>query len=258
MLENSVQYWAAAVPQKTAVTLVIPGLNVRPDAMEPMVQLLNSGGSDVYLVCLPGLQLNEGPANAADASAWQHQVKAAYRVAREAAAALSLPLYFLGYSLGALLGQSALLSPGEGARFEKQVLLAPAMALRRRCYLLKAFIQFGRPATLPSFTPKGYRVHPFLPLSFYRVLFAEEQKLWSAGPTNRPTLVLMDPADELVSLRKLQKQVQRFGLSRYKLVLLNKRRGLSGNYHHLILDEASMGRENWEKAKKEITAFLFA
>lgn len=255
MFENGLQYWPTRLLQKRAVTLVIPGLNVRSEAMLPLVALVNGQGSDVYLLCLPGHGQNDD-VNTVTAQVWQESVVAAYRVAREAANRLFVPLYFLGYSLGALLGQSALLPGGAPARFDKQVLLAPATAIRRRCYLLKGLLFLGFPARLPSFTPRAYRVHPFLPLNFYRILFAEEQKLGCAGPLNQPTLVFIDPADELVSLRKLKKQIQQFGLSRYKVVVLN-RKVRKGTYHHLILDEATLGKEAWEKVKKEMVAFLF-
>lgn len=255
MLENGLQYWPTRLSPTRAVTLVIPGLNVRSEAMLPLVALVNHQGSDVYLLCLPGHGVNDD-VNKVTAKVWQEGVVAAYRVAREAANRLFVPLYFLGFSLGALLGQSALLSGGAPARFDKQVLLAPATAIRRRCYLLKGFLFLGFPARLPSFTPKAYRVHAFLPLNFYQILFAEEQKLWCAGPLNQPTLVFIDPADELVSLRKLEQQIQRFRLTRYKVVLLN-RKGRRGTYHHLILDEAALGKEAWENVKKEISAFLF-
>lgn len=226
--------------------------------MLPLIELVTGQGSDVYLVCLRGHGLNDGDGNKITAPVWQNQVVAAYQIAREAANRLFVPLYLMGYSLGALLGQSALLPAGGATHFDKQVLLAPATAIRRRCYLLKVFIFMGFPSRVPSFSPRAYRVHPFLPLNFYRILFAEEQKLLRAGPLNQPTLVLIDPADELISLRKLKKQIQRFGLSRYKVVVLNKsRKGRTGTYHHLILDEATMGKENWEKAKKEIITFLF-
>lgn len=255
MFENGLQYWPTRLPQKRAVTLVIPGLNVRSEAMLPLVALVNSKGSDVYLLCLPGHGRNDD-VNTVTAQVWQESVVAAYRVAREAANRLFVPLYFLGYSLGALLGQSVFLPGGAPARFDKQVLLAPATAIRRRCYLLKGLLFLGFPARLPSFTPRAYRVRPFLPLNFYRILFAEEQKLGCAGPLNQPTLVFIDPADELVSHRKLKKQIQRFRLSRYKVVVLN-RNVRKATYHHLILDEATLGKEAWENLKKEMVAFLF-
>jgi hypothetical protein len=226
--------------------------------MAPLIEVVTGQGSDVYLVLLCDHPQNEVDVTKITAPVWQKQIVDAYRIAREAASHRFVPLYFLGYSLGALLGQSMLLPSGAFARFEKQVLVAPATAIRRRCYLIKAFLFLGFPARLPSFTPKHYRVYPFLPLNFYQILFAEEQKFLCAGPLNQPTLVLIDPADELISLRKLEKQIQRFGLSRYKVVVLNKSsKGRTRTYHHLILDDATMGKENWEKATKEISTFLF-
>lgn len=245
---------------KTAVTLVVHGFNNRPAAMLPLIRWLNDHGSDAWLVCLYGHR--EGAMNLLNITSgvWQEEMLRAYEVAKEEADRHKVPLYFLGYSLGALLGQSMLVLPMQTAAFDKQVLLAPAIALRRRAFLLRFLFYFGKTVALPSFTPSTYRVHSSLPLIAYRVLFGEERKLQKAegNKLNIPTMVLIDPKDELISHKKLLQLIRRLGLIKYRVVGLDKKlKGRKVRYHHLIIDEQTMGKEAWAMATAEMRAFLF-
>jgi esterase/lipase len=258
--ESNPFFYFPATAGKTAVTLVMHGLNTRPAAMMPLVHWLNQQGSDVFLVSLSGHHPQGVPLKEVDAGTWQQEVKLAYAAAKEAASANGLPLYFLGYSMGALLAQTALTLPMQTAPFQKQVLLAPALSLRRRAGLLRLLCLFTKQLSLPSYTPKAYKANDSLPLSVYRILFAEEKKLQAAGfqHLNIPTLVIMDPKDELISCRGLQTLMNRLQLSQYRLLLLNDDlHGRSHRFHHLIVDEATMGNQNWETATQEMKTFLF-
>ena len=228
--------------------------------MLPLIRWLNSQGSDAWLVSLYGHREGATDLKNITSRVWQEEMQAGYEVARKEANMHNVPLYFLGYSLGALLGQSMLVLPMESAPFDKQVLLAPAIALRRRASLLQLFFFLGKPAALPSYTPAAYRFNPSLPLQAYRVLFGEEAKLQKAevGKLNIPTLVLLNPKDELISPKKLLQLIDRFALTKYRVVFLDAT--LNGRqvwYHHLILDEQTMGNENWAMATAEMKAFLF-
>jgi hypothetical protein len=259
-VSNHLQYHPTPQQKKTAVTLVVHGFNNRPAAMLPLIQWLNSQGSDVWLVSLTGHRESATDLANLTSTVWQQEMLDGYEAAKNAAAEQNVPLYFLGYSLGALLGQTMLVLPMKSAPFDKQVLLAPAIAFRRRASLLRFFFFLGWPASLPSFTPAAYRVNRSLPLSAYRVLFGEEAKLQKAegGKLNFPTLVLLDPKDELISFKRLLQLIGCFGLTKYRVVRLNDQlKGRKERYHHLILDEQTMGKENWALAMAEIRAFLF-
>ena len=90
-----------------AVTLVAHGLNVRPAAMQPLIDWLNSKGSDVYLVKLSGHHQEGGVSiQEVTAAIWWEEMVYGYNIAKRTASLQGLPVYFLGYSLGALLGQT--------------------------------------------------------------------------------------------------------------------------------------------------------
>jgi alpha-beta hydrolase superfamily lysophospholipase len=227
--------------------------------MEPLISWLTGLGAEVYLIQLSG-HLEAGiPINKVSADLWKDEMLAGYTLAKQAAKESSLPLYFLGYSLGALLAQSMILLNQSGPAFDKQVLLAPAMAIRSRAYLLRLFFPLSTQIKLPSFTPKAYRANAALPLLIYKILFAEERKLWSARfkGLNIPTLVIIDPKDELISYRKLIQLTSMFKLTRYQILELKKElKHKKDDYHHLILSEETMSAANWQKVAKAMGHFF--
>ena len=224
--------------------------------MLPLIQWLNGRGSEVYLLQLAGHRPGSADPAQVTAELWRQEIKTVYGLARAAAESEGLPLYFLGYSLGALLAQSVLALPAEAPPFERQVLLAPALSLRRRTGLLRWLCGFQLNLLLPSFTPVTYRANKSLPLSIYRILFAEVDRLQNKNlqQLNVPTLVIMDAKDELVSSRGLRRLIEKQGLNKYRLLLLAGRRQ---RFRHLILDRETMGAENWAKATAAMEVFLF-
>ena len=227
--------------------------------MLPLVTWLNDQGSDVYLLSLTGHEGDGAGIKTVTAMQWQQDVLKGYGTALQAAQSQNLSLFFLGYSLGGLLGQSVIqLGKGIGS-FTKQVLIAPAITIRPRSYLLKGLFFLGPQYLIPSYTPAAYRVHAALPLQIYRILFSEEKK-WNSYPKKFPvpSLIFIDPKDELISYRKLKKEELKdeWGLCQV-IELDSDLRHRSGNYHHLILDEATMGEKNWGMVVKAMKYFLF-
>jgi esterase/lipase len=258
-LEKGIQYYPTAV-KKVAVTLVVHGLNVKPVAMEPLINWLNTMGSDVYLVKLSGHYQESVGIEEVTTSIWQEEMVGGYEAAQKSALLQGLPLYFLGYSLGALLGQNMLSLDREGVPFDKQVLLAPATAIRPRSYLVKLLFFLDKRKLLPSFTPEGYRANKALPLRVYEILFTEEERFKKrcSNHLNIPTLVILDPKDELISYSKLVQQIKQYQLTNYQVLLLTDgNQNKKGGYHHLILDEETMGPSNWERATKAMSHHLF-
>lgn len=259
-MTTAITYNSSSLSAKRAVTLVAHGLNLKPEAMLFLVNWLAGNGSDVYLVSLSGHHKNGIGIREVTLSIWQEEMLAGYEMARKASLLHSIPLYFLGYSLGALLVQSMAALSIERTLFDRQVLIAPAFAIRKRSYLIKLLFFLGKQRTVPSYTPKGYKVNESLPLNIYDLMFTEEKKVLKSKfiTLTLPTLILIDPKDELISYNRLMKLISRFGLANYRVVVLDHHlKGRSEAYHHLIIDEQTMGKENWEKAACEIKKFLF-
>lgn len=259
-MSDTLLYYPAALPATLAVTLVVHGLNVKPAAMEPLITWLTHQGSAVYLVQLSGHYESGTPIKEVTPALWQEEMSAGYHKAKQATADNGVPLYFLGYSLGALLGQTMIILQQESACFDRQVLLAPATAIRTRSYLLRLLFFLGKQWMLPSFTPEAYRANKALPLHIYQCLFAEEKKLLKGmcSQLDIPTLIILDPKDELISYQKLQRLIKQYKLTQSKVLALHHHlEGRAGRYHHLILNEETMGATNWQLATNAMQQFLF-
>jgi esterase/lipase len=259
-MKKNMGYYPSLLTGRTAVSLVAHGLNQKPEAMLSLVSWLNSHGSDVYLINLSGHHQNSIAIKDVTSSVWHTEMLEGYQMARKTSLAASVPLYFLGYSLGALLGQSMVALSMENAPFDKQVLIAPAFAIRRRSYLIRFLCLFGKQRKLPSYTPEGYRVNESLPLLIYELLFTEERRIFKSKfrKLNIPTLVIIDPKDELISYKRLLKQINKFGLTNYRVVVLDQNtKDRDCKYHHLIIDERTMGAGNWKMVTCEMGKFLF-
>lgn len=272
-MSTHIEYHPSLLPHKTAVTLVAHGLNQKPEAMLSLVEFLSRQGSDVYLVRLAGHQKDGIPIReVTSSSVWQREMLDGYTRAERTSTESSVPLYFLGYSLGALLAQSMIALSMEHAPsikhtssiiqtpFSKQILIAPAFAIRPRSYLVKLFFLLGKQRNLLSFSPVEYRVNDALPLFIYDILFNEEKQVIRSGFSNSniPTLVFMDPGDELISFKKIQKQISSFSLTNYRIHTLNHNANeRKYKFRHLIIDEPTMGKSNWEMVTNQIKSFFF-
>ena len=257
-MDSDFTYYQATVPKK-AITLVVHGLNVRPDAMFPIIEWLKQHGSDTCLVKLAGHHENSIPLQQVSFAAWESSMRKGYDYAKNIAIENKLPLVFLGYSLGALLGQLLLSSPEKPIAFDKQILLAPAIALRKRVNLLRFFFLFND-LRLPSFTPEAYRANKGLPVKWYKVVFKMNSNMRKGRchKLNIPTLVFIDPKDELISYSRLAELCRRYQLTRYELVALDSdvRTG-ERPYHHLIINELAMGSRNWQLMTSKMRDFIF-
>lgn len=257
--DNSLEFFATN-GQKTAVTVVSHGLNNKPTVMLPLVEYLNDSGSDVYLLKLFGHREDSSNLKNLNGDIWLGESLNAYHQAREMAEKNEVPLYFLGYSLGALVAQYMVFESNGEDRFDRQVLLAPATALRGRSGLVKATFILPGHWKLPSYTPEAYRANEGIQINAYKVLFGLEHQLRKGkfSNLNIPTLLIMDKKDELVSFRRINKYIDEYGLTEYRVLSLDPSlEDRATKYHHLIVDEPTMGVENWELVRKKIKEFLF-
>jgi len=233
---------------------------MKPAGMLAITQWLNEQGSDVYLVKLSGHYEDSIHIKDITLTLWEEEMMYAYTIAKEASVISGISLFFVGYSLGALLGQALMLSLKEDTIFDKQILIAPAIAVRSRSYALKLFSFIHKRIPLPSFTPSPYRANNFLPFTAFEVLFRNERKLIEAKyqALNIPTLIFIDPKDELISYKKLVDNWRRFELTNHEIVVLDSNlRVRQSLYHHLIVSEETMGKENWEMVTGRMAGFLF-
>ena len=254
----TLQWYRESAGSVCGVALVLHGLNVDPQRMEPLAQALNSFGIEALRCSLMGHGANYLPlpgVSAADArlaslrrvtsSLWLDEVRAACAIAAQRAAQQGVPLYLLGFSLGGLLGCTAMLSAAD-VHFDRLVLLAPALAIHRRSRVLTLLARWPQ-LVIPSATPAAYRANPGTTVAAYNALYAAqalcEREL--DGRLNVPALLFVDPQDELVSAAGLEQLVASRRLTRWQFHLVHKGAGACTRYHHLLIDSPSVGPDVW-------------
>lgn len=247
------------VPAAKAVVVLVHGLNLKPGKMNALADFLRANGADVLPVTLSGHGGGMDEFKKVARDLWIKEMRDAFRSAEARAKENNAPVYFVGYSLGALVGLDFLNSPaGQEIRCEKMVLLAPAISIRDRSYLLKLLGLFPS-LVIPSLSPEDYRAHDGTPLAAYKALFQSISSLEKEGlaKSNVPTLVLVDPEDELVSTGGLGKFMGQFGLDQWKIIeVTNTGSPLKKKYHHLIIDENAVGADQWRSMKVSIKGHL--
>lgn len=250
-----------------AVVLVIHGLNLRPDRMGPIIGLLTGAGMEVMNLSLTGhifSQNGEGRKKERMAAfrsvsydGWFAEALAAYRRAKARSEASGLPLHFVGFSMGGLLGAD-LLASSRKVSFDRMVLLSPAFDLHPYNYMGRLFSPFPW-LVIPSASSPVYRANFGTPMAGYNALFEAIAHLReNMGPKlNIPTAVFMDRGDELVSYRGVKRMVEAAGLDRWRFHPVEKDgEGAVERMRHLIIDERSLGPVMWKRMKEAMVRHL--
>lgn len=242
------------------VALVAHGLNLNPVKMEAIISILNEIGIDALLVSLQGHGEGFFDENkrgcekrrmesfkTVNQSVWTAEFKEAYYELDKRAKDKNCPKYFVGYSLGGLMGCDLLLN--EPDCFSKMYLLAPAITPHTiRVPFLRLFFLFSS-AVIPSLSPKHYRSNRGTPIAAYRALLEKVTSFKSriSPNLNIPTIVFLDKNDELVAFGKLKKLVKNYNLNHWKIHEIKRVPSeMKYSFHHLIIDQESSGSKTWK------------
>jgi alpha-beta hydrolase superfamily lysophospholipase len=250
------------------VAVVVHGLNLKPERMGPLIFLLNRSGIEVLNVSLHGhgdnyLRSSDPEEARLDSfrsvtyALWSSEVSEAYRQASLLSGRKKVPLFFIGYSLGGLLGCELIVSRPD-VRFDRMVLLAPALKIQLQPYLLKALLPFPD-FVLDSLSPAAYRANRGTPMSGYKALFEALNRFEKNLNVrlNLPTVVFLDPEDEFISYGDTQAMIEAMPLDRWTLVPVRKSLPETVSYaHHLLIDEAAVGRQTWTQMGETMVRHL--
>jgi alpha-beta hydrolase superfamily lysophospholipase len=265
-------YYKSTLKRRQGIALVVHGLNLKPEKMEPIIHQLNGAGIDALNVSLHGhgdnfVRRGRGRGNQKEArldsfrtvtyGLWSSEVRRAYLEVRDRGRQKNAPIFLVAYSLGGLLGCDLLVSDA-GVRFDRMVLFAPALNAVIEHYLLKALMPFPN-LVIDSLSPESYRSNDGTPMAGYKALF--EALGHFQGHINEalnvPTIVFMDREDEFISPDNLQEMISRSNLDRWKVVTIRKvQPELGPAAHHLLIDEAVTGKEVWAQIGSVLLAHL--
>jgi dienelactone hydrolase len=250
-----------ASQQLKGIALVIHGLNLRPDKMESIIEILTGSGVDALNLSLRGHGKNYSQQDGSDDAQarlkafksvsyelWRDEIYAAYKIAEHRSNQNKVPLFFVGFSFGALMGVDLLASMPD-VQFDRMVLFAPGLKIHSRYQIVRLLSLFPG-LTVPSFSIKSYRANDGTPVAAYNALLDSLEHLNNnLNPkVNVPALIFIDKKDEFVSFDELKKLEENENLDQWKFHVVKKEAGEEpGKIHHLIIDEASTGKEVWKE-----------
>ena len=255
------------------VALVIHGLNLRPDKMQTIISVLTESGIDVLRLSLrghgdnyahgTGIEEDQARLEAFKAVSfplWMNEAYLAYAQVQKRAAQKKVPLFFVGFSLGGLIGLDLFASQPE-VHYERMVLFAPAIKLHSFHYLARILSLFSR-LVIPSLTPDSYLSNKKgTPMAAYNALFVGLQQFEKHvnRRINVPTLIFIDEEDEFIPVRAFKNLKKEKKLDRWKLYIVKKEAASKqDSFHHHIIDESSTGKAVWQEMMKTTITYLLA
>jgi esterase/lipase len=260
--DHSMRWFYSDAPGKPkGVALVIHGLNLRPDRMQPIISKLTEAGIDVLKLSLRGHGENFHHGNGVDEDTarleafknvsfqlWLNEAYLAYLQLKARGEEKGVPLFLTAFSLGGLIGLD-LFAANSGVDFDKLVLLAPAIRLHASVYLERVLSPFPR-LVIPSMAPKTYLANKKgTPIAAYNALFDGLDRFdKTAGQKlNVPTLIFIDQRDEFIPLEKLKELVEEKRWNQWKFYIVVKDKSARDKtfYHHII-DASSTGKTVWQ------------
>jgi hypothetical protein len=227
-------------------------MNMQPSCMDALAAELARQGFEVYRPAFSGHCAGHGDYLRVTATDWEADARRIHRAASLKAEALKKPLYLLAYSFSSLVFQTM----AKELSFAKRAYLAPPFATK---FWYPAVRWFA--GIFPDFSYGTLNPHCAAnPRSSGRSLLALEDFLrrWRAGEGKMditPLLAFSEPNDELVSFEGVKAEMAANPHWRLESIS-NKEHTLAKTYHHLIVDEASLGVGEWNRLRSEIGKFF--
>jgi esterase/lipase len=248
------------------VALVVHGLNLNPERMRSIIVELNDAGIDVLNLSLRGhgnnylknknLSTDEARQESfrtVTYGLWLDEIYNAYLKVRERASKKNVPVFFVGYSIGGLMGCDLILLHPD-VFYDCMVLFAPALNITVESYLLKALMPFPN-IVIDSLSPTYYRANKGTPMAAYKALFEaiDNFKKNVNDKLNKPTLIFIDEKDEFVPYSKLNEMITRWNLDHWQIHIVHKDNSVGEKVsHHLMIDKDSVGKQMWKQMKDAI------
>lgn len=245
-------HWQASkISPAKAVVALLHGLNNTPQVMDPLAIELNKIGFHTLRLSLSG---HRGDSSEADSARWiAETAEVLYGLRNEFP---DLPIYAVGFSVGAAT-LIATIEKHQTIILKKAVLLAPAISLRGFTNLIRPILPLallGAPGI--TLMPESYRAERFPPLQFYKALFNIVDLIQEPKKTaSTEAKIFLARNDEFVSFDETAKWIKKNNLS-WEIVELKPKPEFKGSFEHLIIDQPSLGKDEWQKLLSEIGSFF--
>lgn len=258
---NKFDKWIPASTIKpTSVALLVHGLNLAPGKMDSIGKVLSDDGSDVLRISLKGHRGNEEEFKNVTRLDWIQDIFNGYCEARQRADLLGIPLNYVGYSLGGVLNIDLMNNfPEADVKYNHIIYFAPAAVVNLKSYMVKVLNVFGSKYVVPSLSEEDYRANcNGTPIIAYTSLFDSINSVEKSGikkGSDTPTLIIIDPKDEMVNPEGLRSMIDVNNLTNWSIYQFSnssEKTKVKNKFHHLIIDEESVGPLNWQEISKLI------
>lgn len=226
----------------------IHGFNNNKECFDPLMSHFRDLGLETELIILPCHGVNRKEAK---------DFKEALTVFDQSMKKLKgIPYYVIAFSQGALYLQ-LWLEKNQAHRPLKQVLLAPAFVIRKQKIIEKLFKWLPSFFVIKSLAPKPFRRYEMINAWEYRILIhgmLTYQKIKSHFKI--PTLVIIDPKDELVDASRLKREIEKINpdISVHFFERTYLRKGLG--CHHILFHPDFFQEKDWGNFSRKIAGFL--
>jgi len=231
--------------------LIIHGLNNNAAFFQPIRNHFENLGWETHFIVLPCHGENRF-----EARDFKEAFACFDRNMKEKATS---PYHVLAFSQGALFLQLWLES-GKGLMPMSQVLLAPALYIHRLKMLSQMIKFLPGFAFIKSFSPKGFSRWKTLMIWEYRILM-DAIHTWQkrAHAFKVPTLLIVDPEDELVDAMALKKYHEEsfqdwFEFEFWERPYLNRKYGLGR--HHILMHPRYFSEPDWDRFTSRVNYFF--
>jgi hypothetical protein len=224
--------------------LIIHGLNNNAKAFEPLKEAFEKLGWEASLLILP----NHGEKRI-EAKDFSEAFACFDRNIRDK---IQSPYSVIAFSQGALYFQ-LWMDKRPSQRPISQALLAPALFIRRHRLVSKLTSLLPNFFLIKSFSPKVMQRYSSLSVRDYRILLSslESYQRLENSSFAIPSLVMIDPQDELVDSKALAKHCETVFVERNYLSI---KMGLGR--HHILFHPDYFLNAHWVELIKQVDEFL--
>jgi alpha-beta hydrolase superfamily lysophospholipase len=166
------------------------------------------------------------------------------------------PYLVVAYSLGALFFSNWLIGRKENLP-KIMVFLAPALYLRKEKWIRKVISSLHPKLPIPSIAPKEIMLYKTLFVWEYRNLLGGIERFQnSKDPVQVPSMVILDPKDELIDAERLKSEWQKKTPGSEVIFLERPQQKWGPSNHHILFHSKYFTRSEWELFIGKIESFL--
>jgi hypothetical protein len=272
------QRWTWETPEQPShspemnIAMIAHGINLNPEKMNEIgVYWKNRGFYVSYLKLSGHLPQEKKIFSQVSAKIWEQETLNWLSFIVSQRGNKTGKTVFVGFSLGAIAFLNAWIKPPlhepAGKQFEvglhvdSFVLYAPAIQTHWYTKLPKYLFNS---LLIPSGNLPEYRAHNATPVSAYRALFQLQENLLLTAQgrkvqerLNIPSLVFLEPHDELVSYGNTLEWISHLGLNKWQPRAVSATQSvLDRKFKHLIIDSKSVGNSEWFRMNQFISEFI--